>query len=117
MFYCFAGIGIGHQVQYDVLNIVQSDHTAGSGSTGPGVSHRDVLDDDDLEANANVDSGDEDWEDRCNRDLDDDVNQDDANEDEDEENNNENEDELKDGDSDVDYGSSNSEDEGPAFIF
>jgi hypothetical protein len=112
MFCRFAGIGVGHQVQYDSLNVIQHDHAVASRS--PDVSHGDTSDDDDLEANANVDSGDENWqEDGCGRDLDDNV-------DKDKDNMDEHEYISKDCDSDVedsdDHGS-DSEDEGPAFKF
>jgi hypothetical protein len=107
MFCRFAGIGVGHQVQYDSLNIIRPDHAVGGGSTD--VGHEDISDDEDPEAHANVDFGEESWQ--CDRDVDDDVSEDDADEDEDI---------SDDCDSDVDdsddFGS-DSEDEGSAFKF
>ncbi|KAG2058593.1 hypothetical protein BDR06DRAFT_980408 [Suillus hirtellus] len=113
MFCHFAGIGVGHQVQYDLLNIIQHDHTVGGRSTG--VSHKDILDDEDPKAHANVDFRDESWQ--CDRDLDDNVSQDDADKDEDiSEDCDSDIDDLDDLDDLDDFGS-DSEDEGSAFKF
>ncbi|KAG0694108.1 hypothetical protein DFH29DRAFT_880926 [Suillus ampliporus] len=112
MFCRFACIGVGHQVQYDSLNIVQPDHAAGSGSTG--VSHGDVSDDEDPEADAHVDFGDE-----SDRDPDDDVNQDDTDDDVNQDDTDEDGEISEPCDSDVDDSDdyiSDSED-GPAFKF
>ncbi|KAG2068597.1 hypothetical protein BDR04DRAFT_1024027 [Suillus decipiens] len=43
MFCHFAGIGVGHQVQYDSLNVIQHDHAVASRT--PDVSHGDTSDD------------------------------------------------------------------------